>query len=76
MATSSYKQELLNRLAKQLAAAWRVAGQIDTLDADALPSDREQAYAVQDLMAAELGEALTGWKVGATSAKMRELDGS
>jgi 2-keto-4-pentenoate hydratase len=40
-----------------------------------LPGNRSEAYFVQDQMANRLEFALAGWKVGATSSKMRELDG-
>jgi 2-keto-4-pentenoate hydratase len=39
------------------------------------PFDRAEAYDVQDQMHLLLGQGLAGWKVGATSQKMRELDG-
>jgi 2-keto-4-pentenoate hydratase len=48
---------------------------IDGPGEDILPRDRKEAYFVQDEMARALGEELSGWKVGATSARMRELDG-
>lgn len=65
----------LSGLARKLAAAWDAAGEIDGVDADEHPRDRPEAYFVQDRMATALGHKVTGWKVGATSAKMRELDG-
>ena len=40
-----------------------------------LPGTRSEAYFVQDRMAEIIDQPLSGWKVGATSAKMRELDG-
>lgn len=62
-------------LGRRLADAWRAAGELSEFtDADR-PTSRTDAYAVQDAMAAQLGEEITGWKVGATSSKMRELDG-
>lgn len=69
------RQVALAHLGERLGAAWRVPEMIGAIADDALPRNRQEAYAVQDAMAAHLGEPLTGWKVGATSAKMRELDG-
>lgn len=60
---------------RKLAEAWLRAGVIDGLAEDELPATRAEAYAIQDAMAEAIGEAVTGWKVGATSPKMRELDG-
>ncbi len=63
------------RLGARLAEAWQNATTLDEFaDADR-PASRTEAYAVQDAMAEALGEPITGWKVGATSSKMRELDG-
>ncbi len=64
--------------AKALARAWQCSGVIDTWPASGRPATRVEAYQIQDAMAAYLvnaGETVAGWKVGATSAKMRELDG-
>ena len=65
----------LELLAADLAEAWRSAGVIDELPDQRRPSNRAEAYAVQDAMARLLGEPVSGWKVGATSQRMRELDG-
>ncbi|MGI9335184.1 MAG: 2-keto-4-pentenoate hydratase [Gammaproteobacteria bacterium] len=65
----------LSALASRLAAAWRSRGVIDGVRPEEVPLSREEAYAVQDRMVEAIGEPVTGWKVGATSAKMRELDG-
>ena len=48
---------------------------IEDLVEDELPQNRTEAYLAQDLMSKQIGQSITGWKVGATSAKMRELDG-
>ncbi len=61
--------------AKALARAWQRCGVIETWPMPGRPTTRAEAYRVQDDMAAHLGETVVGWKVGATSAKMRELDG-
>ncbi len=72
---SKERQSPLENLGRRLGIAWRVPELIGTIDDLELPRDRSEAYAVQDKMAAVIDEPLTGWKVGATSAKMRELDG-
>ncbi|WP_282605147.1 2-keto-4-pentenoate hydratase [Pelagibius sp. Alg239-R121] len=65
----------LSGLAAKLAAAWDLAEAIDRVQVAEQPQDRTEAYFVQNRMAEELGHGITGWKVGATSIKMRELDG-
>jgi 2-keto-4-pentenoate hydratase len=65
----------LQNLARRLATAWRTASTIDHLADAERPRNRSEAYFVQDAMAAALNQPLSGWKVGATSARMRELDG-
>ena len=62
-------------LGGRLGAAWQVPELIDSIADIELPRDRAEAYVVQDEMAAFIDEPLSGWKVGATSARMRELDG-
>ncbi len=74
-AVSQERQHLLRALSTRLAAAWKVAGQIDAVTDAELPENRSEAYFVQDEMAKAIGDPLSGWKVGATSARMRELDG-
>ena len=61
--------------ADALAAAWKAATHLGADVVRPRIADRAAAYRIQDAMAEALGETLTGWKVGATSAKMRELDG-
>ena len=75
MQISPSRRHLLESLGRRLGTAWRVPEVIAALPADEIPRDRAEAYAVQDAMAAAIDEPLTGWKVGATSARMRELDG-
>ncbi len=62
-------------LAAALARAWRSCIAIEAWASKGRPTTRAEAYHMQDAMAEALGEAVVGWKVGATSAKMRELDG-
>ena len=66
---------VLNKLASDLAAAWPDPAQPVKLARSAFPLDRAEAYYVQDRMHHLLDQGLAGWKVGATSQKMRELDG-
>ena len=65
----------LAALAERLAAAWQAAGVMVGPDEAETPRDRPEAYFVQDRMAQIIGAPCTGWKIGATSAKMREIDG-
>ncbi len=69
------RKPVLTGLGQRLGDAWTIAGQIEGPTEEELPRDRAEAYFVQDVMTERIGEGLTGWKVGATSAKMRELDG-
>ena len=55
--------------------AWLQCNQIPTPGLDEIPISRSEAYFVQDQMAEVIGDSVSGWKVGATSTKMRELDG-
>jgi 2-oxo-3-hexenedioate decarboxylase len=74
-AISPERQHDLRTLATRLAASWKSAGQIGSVSDRQLPENRSEAYFVQDEMAKAIGDTLSGWKVGATSAGMRELDG-
>ena len=65
----------LEALAGKLAVAWLNQSLIEDLVEDELPQNRTEAYLVQDLMSRQISQSISGWKVGATSAKMRELDG-
>ena len=49
--------------ATMLAAAWRDARTIDGLPEHLEPRDVAEATAIQDEMAAQIGEAVVGWKV-------------
>ena len=65
----------LEALSGKLASAWLNHSLIEDLIEDELPLNRTESYLVQDLMSKQIGQLITGWKVGATSAKMREMDG-
>jgi len=69
------RKAVLSELAAMLSASWRDPGNPVTVKPYFYPRDRGEAYFVQDRMHDELGQGLAGWKVGATSSKMRELDG-
>ena len=75
MRIQAARMPVLTDLASQLGAAWKIVGQIKEPVGLQLPADRNESYFVQDQMAKVIGDQLSGWKVGATSAKMRELDG-
>ena len=51
--------------------AWRNGAQIDALPADCRPGTVEEAYAVQDGLAASAGLAVAGYKIGATNASVQ-----
>ena len=65
----------LAALADLLADKWPDPATPVKLEPHQFPENRSEAYYVQDYMFAALGENLAGWKVGATSARMRALDG-
>ena len=69
------RNQQLQSLGDRLAQAWLSSSLIEAVADDELPVDRGEAYFVQDRMAESIGQPLSGWKVGATSARMRELDG-
>lgn len=69
------KQQMLDDLARRLAAAWNDGSSIDLPERDRRPANRDDAYYVQDRMADLISEAVTGWKAGATSDGMRARDG-
>ncbi len=65
----------LRRLAERLGTAWKAGDSIGAVESGDLPRDRAEACFVQDRMAVEIGDEIVGWKVGATSARMQEIDG-
>ncbi len=75
MTIEATKQKHLEALAERLGRAWLEASTIDVLEPSEVPENREEAYFVQDRMAEVVGQPVTGWKVGATSAKGREIAG-
>ena len=69
------RKGVLIELAEALSASWRDPGNPVKIDPRFYPLNRAEAYLIQDLMHDRLGQGLAGWKVGATSSRMRELDG-
>ncbi|MGV6872281.1 2-keto-4-pentenoate hydratase [Pseudochelatococcus sp. B33] len=62
--------------ARKLAAAWLERSSLTEMLADDLrPKDRQEAYAIQDEMAAIIGEPVGGWKMGATSPAIQRREG-
>ena len=71
----SPRKAALGELAAMLSTSWGNPGNPVTIKPESIPRDRAEAYLVQDLMHETLEQGVAGWKVGATSARMRELDG-
>lgn len=68
-------KETFERLAQSLAEAWRNCGTLPLPAADAAPASREDAFALQDRMAALIGDRCVGWKVGAAVRAVQVLEG-
>jgi 2-keto-4-pentenoate hydratase len=62
-------------LARSLADAWRRCGTIPLPAAGAAPRSRADAFAIQDRMAALVGDRCVGWKVGAVVRAVQILEG-
>ena len=60
---------------RHLAEAWLASRALDAYPEELRARSRAEAYAVQDAMAAAIGEPVTGWKLGATSPTMRARAG-
>lgn len=75
MAPDPNRLKQLESLAEKLGQAWLKNSLIEESNYSEIPQSREEAYFVQDQMAQFIDKDISGWKVGATSAKMRELDG-
>lgn len=75
MSISAERQTALKTVAGRLADVWASAGIIEGFAKAEIPRDRKEAYFAQDHMAAQIGQPCTGWKIGATTAKMREIGG-
>ena len=70
------RKPVLVELANMLANSWRDPGNLANVDSRFFPLNRVEAYFVQDCMYEVLQQDMVGWKVGATSARMRELRAS
>jgi 2-keto-4-pentenoate hydratase len=68
------KSELVE-LADMLANSWLDPVNQVRIDPRFFPVARAEAYFVQDYMHKLLEQGIVGWKVGATSPRMREIDG-
>jgi 2-keto-4-pentenoate hydratase len=68
-------EERLERLAADLATAWRQDTKIALPENGTGPTSRAEAFAVQDRMAALIGDRTAGWKVGAAVKAVQELEG-
>src|SRR5829696_2626149 len=53
--------------ARLLAGRWRRGEKIDTLPESCRPSSRAEGYAIQEQWNDEVGDAIAGWKIAATS---------
>ena len=60
---------------RRLGEAWLAARPVDAYPEELRAGSRREAYAIQDAMAAVIGEPVTGWKLGATSPTMRARAG-
>ena len=68
-------EERIREAGRRLAGAWLAARPADAYPDALRARSRREAYAIQDAMAAEIGEPVTGWKLGATSPTMRARAG-
>ncbi|MXW86973.1 MAG: hydratase, partial [Boseongicola sp. SB0667_bin_21] len=75
MLETSNRDAALAGLARKLGEAWLGCSRIAELRDTEIRTIRTEAYFVADRMAGRIDDELSGWKVGATSARMRELDG-
>jgi 2-keto-4-pentenoate hydratase len=65
----------LERLAADLAEAWRSDTRTPLPGSGSGPASRAEAFAVQDRMAELIGDRTAGWKVGAAVKAVQELEG-
>ena len=75
MLDTDNREAVLAELARRLGEAWLGCSRIAALHDAEIPRNRQEAHFVADRMAGQIGDGISGWKVGATSARMRELDG-
>ena len=72
---SNMTDDRIREAGRRLAEAWLAARALDAYPEELRARSRAEAYAVQDAMAAAIGEPVTGWKLGATSPTMRARAG-
>ena len=65
------EREAAERGGALLWEAWKGRRQIDALPPDCRPGTLDEAYAVQDGLAASAGLAVAGYKIGATNAQVQ-----
>lgn len=68
-------EERIREAGRRLGEAWLAARPMDAFPENFRARSRTEAYAIQDAMAAVIGERITGWKLGATSPTMRARAG-
>ena len=69
------RKPVLEKLSELLTSSWSDAKNPAQIAREIIPLNLEEAYFVQDRMHQLLDANISGWKVGATSPKMREIDG-
>lgn len=68
-------EDRIQKAARLLGEAWLTPVKTETFPDDLRPRPREEAYAIQDAMAAVISKPTVGWKLGATSLAMRAKAG-
>ena len=68
-------EDTVRGAAKLLADAWRDMTTIDALPPALRPHTFEEAYAIQDEMAALIGQPAAGWKIGPASPGLMRAEG-
>lgn len=68
-------EDTVRAAAKLLADAWRDMTTIEALPPALRPRNFEEAYAIQDEMAALIGQTTAGWKIGPASPGLMRAEG-
>ena len=68
-------EDTVRAAAKLLADAWRDMTTIEALPPALRPRNFEEAYAIQDEMAALIGKTTAGWKIGPASPGLMRAEG-
>ena len=69
------RKPVLEKLSELLTSSWSDAKNPAQIVREIIPLNLEEAYYVQDRMHQLLDANISGWKVGATSPMMREING-